>query len=380
MSALIAFAIFAIAAITITYKTYVGYGDYSLLTKISFALFLILGWSSVIIGIALHRNTTHEAFLYVNKGLYFLFGFVALLFVITITRDIIWIIVDLIRRAPMDDIKNPPLLAKINLYTILACLLICIYGVYEAHKFPAIITYDIVSPKIKKETKVVMLADTHIDTDVSTKYITNLVNRVNDLKPDAIVLVGDIIDNSVTKLYTQAKELEKLKAKEGVYVSLGNHEFYSGPRDWTMKFAQMRFNILINNGKEVADTGLFISGIPDINAATAQGMKINIDNALHGSKDKYVLMLSHDPQIAEGLTKDNVDLQLSAHTHGGQVFPFHFLVKQANQGRLAGFYDVEGIKMYITRGTRYWGIPMRILAPSEITIFNFKPEETSTKE
>jgi predicted MPP superfamily phosphohydrolase len=83
-------------------------------------------------------------------------------------------------------------------------------------------------------------------------------------------------------------------------------------------------------------------------------------------------MLSHTPKVASGLTSNNVDIILSGHTHGGQMFPFHYFVKQANENRLAGFYNINGVNMYISRGTRYWGPPMRVLAPSEITIFNMK--------
>ena len=105
-------------------------------------------------------------------------------------------------------------------------------------------------------------------------------------------------------------------------------------------------------------------------------MKVIAESALfNASTDDYVIMLSHTPKVASGLTKDNTDLILSGHTHGGQIFPFHFFTKRSNEGRLAGFYDVDGIKMYISRGTRYWGPPMRIGAPSEITVFNFSPKK-----
>ena len=84
-------------------------------------------------------------------------------------------------------------------------------------------------------------------------------------------------------------------------------------------------------------------------------------------------MLSHTPKLAEGVTAENVDLQLSGHTHGGQIYPFHYFTEIANDGVLAGFYNKNGVQMYVSRGTRYWGPPMRIFAPSEITVFNFSP-------
>ena len=89
----------------------------------------------------------------------------------------------------------------------------------------------------------------------------------------------------------------------------------------------------------------------------------------------YVILLSHTPKLAEGVTSQNVDLQLSGHTHGGQIYPFHYFTMQANNGMLAGFYKPEGVNLYISRGTRYWGPSMRLFAPSEITVFNLEPQK-----
>lgn len=220
-----------------------------------------------------------------------------------------------------------------------------------------------------------MLSDLHIDVDVSPKTIEKLVARVNGLKPDAVVIVGDTVDNSPAKLYKQMQELKKLE-QDGrrVYIVLGNHEFYAGPRDWALSFAGLGFDFLNNYGGALGNTGIYIAGIPDINAAARVKMPIKVQNALaRAQKDDFVVMLSHTPKIAEGLTAENVDLQLSGHTHGGQIYPFHYFVEIANDGILSGFYNKNGIKMYVSRGTRYWGPPMRIFAPSEITVFNLLP-------
>ena len=376
MPAIVAFMIVAIAVIAITYKTYVGYGKHFWYTKLFVFLFLILAWCAPFIVFLLKNQLPSFTSAYVIKGLYFIFGFAFFLFVITFVRDAIWMIVDLIKKTPMKDIKNPPHLGKVNVYTIIITFLICIYGVFEAEKLPQVKTYDIVSPKIKENTKVVMLSDLHIDTHVSSKDVRNIVNQVNELKPDAIVLVGDIVDNSPNALNEQMIELKKLSSKYGVYVALGNHEFYVGLMDWILGFGHMGFEIMANLGMKVGDTGLYIAGLPDINAAQNSKMKISVESALYGAnKSDFVMMLSHTPKVAEGITKDNTDIILSGHTHGGQIFPFHYFTKKANEGKLAGFYNVNGVKMYISRGARYWGPPMRIGAPSEITVFNLIAEK-----
>ena len=380
MSFELAFIVIAVAIIAITYKTYVGYGSYPWYVKILFLIFLVVGLIAPFICYYLKRSEWAESLVYLTKPLYFLFGFVFFLFVVTFIRDIIWVMIDVIRKTPLVEMKNPPHLLKINIITFIACLSFCLYGVYEAEKNAAVVSYDIASPKIKKSTRVVLLADLHIDTDVSKKYVKNLVQRVNALKPDAVVIAGDIIDNTSYKLYTQMEELKKLEPAGKIYVVLGNHEFYAGALAWAIKFAKMGFQFLNNTGMRLDDTGIYIAGIPDINSVKNSKMKINMYNTLYNAKnDDYRIILSHTPKIPEGMTKENTDLVLSGHTHGGQIYPFHYLVKQANDGHLAGFYDVNGIKMYVTRGTRYWGPPMRIFAPSEITVLNFVPEEADDK-
>ncbi len=376
----IAFLVVALAAIAITYKTYVGYGEYHWYTKLGCFLFVSCGWFAPIIGFALHRTEIEDSFVYITKIMYFWFGFVFFLFAITIIRDMLWALIDFIRRVPVSDLKNNALLNKINLGTIVFCLLFCLYGLYEAEKMPAIKTYDISSPKIKEATKVVMLSDLHIDADTSPKSIKKIVDEVNSLKPDAVVLVGDIIDNTPGKLFAQMMELKQLSPTDKVYVVLGNHEFYSGAMQWGIGFAQLGFEFLNNYGTKLGNTGIYIAGIPDIRAAEMAKMKVNVSNALYkAEKDDYVILLSHTPQIAEGVTKDNVDLQLSGHTHGGQIYPFHYFTERANDGVLAGFYNKNGVEMYVSRGTRYWGPPIRIFAPSEITVFNFSPSKEVQK-
>ncbi len=380
MPVLVAFIIVALAAIAITYKTYVCYGEYKLITKIVFLLFLVLGWCAPFLGFMLRHHSSSDAAMLLTKCLYFLFGFVFFLFAISFVRDVLWMLIDFVRRVPMDDMKNPQLLQKVNIYTLIFCFLFCLYGVYEAEKDAAIKSYDITSSKIKKQTRLVMLSDLHIDADVSTKYVENLVSRVNALNPDAIVLVGDVIDNYPMALYKQMEALKKLQAKEGVYVVLGNHEFYLGAMDWGIKFGSMGFNFLNNYCMKVDDSGLYIAGIPDINAAKGAGMKIKVDNALYNAgQDDYVVLLSHTPKVTEDMENKHIDMILSGHTHGGQIYPFHYFTMQANDGMLAGFYNRSNMNIYISRGTRYWGPPMRIFAPSEITVFNFAPEKANAK-
>ena len=124
---------------------------------------------------------------------------------------------------------------------------------------------------------------------------------------------------------------------------------------------------LFNGGVHVGNSNIFIAGIPDL---TTMYERVNLWRTLNQSKkDDYKILLSHTPIIIDSLSKGLVDMVLSGHTHGGQIFPFHLLVKQANQ-YLAGEYNVSGTYLYVSRGAGTWGPTMRLFAPSDIVIIN----------
>ena len=200
---------------------------------------------------------------------------------------------------------------------------------------------------------------------------------LNALEPDVILLTGDIGDDKVEAVGPQMAALEELQSKYGIFAVFGNHEFYNGLMPWQFKFGKMGWSALFNYGLPVKDTELYVGGVPDVSIARGSPFfKIDVDRTLENSSDgQYKILLSHTPRFQkEMITKAQYDLQLSGHTHGGQIFPFHLLVKQANK-YLAGLYDVNDTKLYLSRGAGYWGPPMRLFAPSEITVIRLKPEK-----
>ena len=218
-----------------------------------------------------------------------------------------------------------------------------------------------------------MINDTHINRTTPVETVRKLVDRVNALDADAIVLVGDIADDKVDAVKPHMKELERLKAKYPPLYTFGNHEFYNGLIPWQFKFKNMGFLIMFNHGVRIPDHNVYIAGIPDAHIANNSDIwNVNFLQAFKGArKGSYRILLSHTPDFADYLSKDSVDLQLSGHSHGGQVFPFQILAKYANK-YLSGLYDVNGIKLYVSNGAGYWGPAMRLFAPSEITVIDLK--------
>lgn len=370
MNFLIAIIIVMLACISITYKTLAGYSDFSALAKFSILALIIVAWlSPLLLGVLRHYSLIGEsAYAVIAKVSYFLMGLAFILIMLILVREVIWYTVYFISRNQALSPDNAALLNRNNLITVILATLIAFYGVYEAHKVPAVKDITITDSRIKGNVKMVVASDFHIDTATPMGQIKNFVNVINAQNPDYILLVGDIIDDVPEKLEAQMQELQKLKAKK-IYLSLGNHEYYNAPSKWLIKFTHMGFEVLHNTGEKIGNTGLFISGIPDAGVS-----KPNFTKALYfATDDVYKILLSHSPKVIDTLEAGQYDLQLSGHTHGGQIFPFNYVAEIAN-GYLAGEYTVHGDKLYITRGAGYWGPPMRILAPSDITVINFKAE------
>ena len=352
----------------ITYKTLVGYGQFPLWVKALTFISLLIAWFSpaLLMLIRHYRLLDSTAYAVLAKTAYFLMGFAFILILLILLREIIWYAIYYISRNPNFNPDNVQQLHRNNFWTLLLTLIIAIYGVYQANKIPNVIEFDIADNRIKHDTRIVVASDLHIDKATPMKQINTVVNLINAQNPDYVLLVGDVIDDTPDALEQEMDALKQLKAKK-VYLSLGNHEYYNAPYKWMIKFTQMGFEILHNTGEAIDDTGVYIAGIPDASSA-----KINFEKATYGSNDEqYKILMSHSPLPATDIEKGQFNLQLSGHTHGGQIFPFHIPVKAFN-GYLAGKYEVNGNMLYISRGAGYWGPPMRIFAPSDITVINLK--------
>ncbi|MBQ8465886.1 MAG: metallophosphoesterase [Alphaproteobacteria bacterium] len=380
---LIASMIVGIAASAVTIKTLIGYTTLSWWVKTLVSLMIIFCWFGHNAVWYLRHNqmvslscySLYSTIAYIGLG----FGFILL--ALLIMRDFGWFtLYGFAKTAKISwykqvDPYNFYYLNRANLITVgISCLLV-IWGIYEAVKFPEIKELTIYDAKIKESVKIVQMNDLHINRTTSVKKIENLVERINKLNPDVVVLVGDIVDERKPELLSeQLSALAQLKTKFGIYTVFGNHDFYSGLFIWLQKFIDYGLGPLFNNGAQINDN-IYIAGVPDKSIAQAfPQMKINLPQALTGNKNNlYTILLSHTPKFTDEKIS-GIDLQLSGHTHGGQIFPFHFLVKSANK-YLAGLYQEDGYKVYVSRGAGYWGPPIRLFAPSDITIINLKPKK-----
>lgn len=373
----VAYLIIAIACSSITIKTLVGYSDMKIINKILISLIIVFGWVSPLIITALRKCHGVNPSIYsaISNVGYTLLGFVFILFALLLIRDIIWYAIYGSARAMGLDgwsinPKNISVLGYANLIVILFSISVCIYALYQGGKTPEIKEVKAETNLINKDTRLVQLSDLHINRTTPVSRIHRIVEAVNSLHPDIIILTGDIGDDDVSSVSDQLNALQYMSAPYGVYASIGNHEFYNGLSSWMYQYNKMGFKVLFNQGIEVINN-IFIGGIPDAHTANSDpSLNVNFSHTLAGSDQKqYKILLSHNPELANSISSFNFQMMLAGHTHGGQIFPFHFFVKKANQ-YLSGDYNVNGIKLHVSNGSGTWGPKMRLFAPSEITVID----------
>jgi predicted MPP superfamily phosphohydrolase len=229
-------------------------------------------------------------------------------------------------------------------------------------------------PRALSGLKLVQISDVHIGPLLQREWVEGVVERVRSLAPDLVAITGDLVDGSVEKLREHVAPLAKLaEAPRGVFFVTGNHEYYSGVEEWFNYLPSLGIRPLANERLEVAP-GLDLAGIHD---PTGQGSKYGPDlsRALAGrDPSRPVVLLAHQPRQFFEAAEHGVALTLSGHTHGGQIWPFSWLVALV-QPYVAGLHRRGDSQLYVSRGAGFWGPPMRVLAPAEITLLRLLPAE-----
>jgi predicted MPP superfamily phosphohydrolase len=226
-------------------------------------------------------------------------------------------------------------------------------------------------PRALSGYTIVQLTDVHVGPTIGRDFVEEIVGKANAASPDLIVITGDLVDGSVAQLGALTEPLRGLRAPDGVYFVTGNHEYYSGADEWVAELERLGIRVLRNARvglRDAEDGGLDLAGVDDWAAATILPHHgHDLPKALAGRDEaRALVLLAHQPKSVVEAAQRGVDLVLSGHTHGGQLFPFNYLVK-LQQPFVAGLHRHEGTHIYVSRGTGYWGPPMRLAAPAEIT-------------
>ena len=220
-------------------------------------------------------------------------------------------------------------------------------------------------PAERDGTVLVEISDIHLGTLIGERWMARLVNRVNAMKPDLVVVDGDLVDGNVGEVKPLLPVLKGLRAPLGVWAVTGNHEWYAGIDRSVQLFKDAGYTVLRDRWAEVVP-GLVFAGVDDLTGRRQFGQLDHpVEKALAGRPVGATVLLSHSPLNADAAAAAGAGLMLSGHTHDGQIWPFGYLVRFVYP-LLGGRYEVNGMSVIVCRGTGTWGPRMRLWLPSEI--------------
>ncbi|MFD9840901.1 metallophosphoesterase [[Kitasatospora] papulosa] len=259
------------------------------------------------------------------------------------------------------------------------------WGYAEARRVPRVRRLDVRLPRLGAGldgTRVVLITDTHYGPLDRARWSERVCATVNTLEADLVCHTGDIADGTAERRRAQAAPLGTVRATRArVYVT-GNHEYYSEAQGWVDLMHELGWEPLRNRHVLLERGGdtLVVAGVDDVTAESSglEGHGARLAEALDGAGSGLpVLLLAHQPTFVDRAAAHGIDLQLSGHTHGGQIWPFHYLVR-LDQPALAGL-SRHGARtlLYTSRGTGFWGPPFRVFAPSEITLLVLRSPQHS---
>lgn len=277
-------------------------------------------------------------------------------------------------------VENPARSRIVAGLVVTVAVVLLSWGYGEAMRVPRVKRIDVTIPRLGPGldgTRVVVLADTHFGPIDRVRWSARVAAVVNELDADVICHAGDIADGSVAQRTQQAAPLGTMRARLArVYVT-GNHEYFGEAQGWLDHMTSLGWESLHNRHVVVKSGGdsLVLAGVDDATAASSglAGHRANLAGALAGADpDLPVLLVAHQPKQVDRAVNVGVDLQVSGHTHGGQIWPFNFLVR-IDQPTVAGLSRRgERTQLYTSRGTGFWGPPFRVFAPSEISLLTLR--------
>jgi len=353
--------------------------------KVSMAviLFMVLMIFTPIIVRILERNdlvSPARFFAYIG---YIWMGILFLFFSFAVALDAYRLILEVLQRAFNLDFSRFSLSkAQCFFIPLFFSVGITIFGFFEALNIRTervIIRTDTISQKIGR-LKIVQISDVHLGLIVGKHRLQRIVERIKVEKPDILVSTGDLVDGQMNNLSGLAEMIRKIPTKYGKYAVMGNHEFYAGLQDALKVTTDAGFRVLRGEGLNIPGV-INIAGVDDP-AGKRFGLEGNVSEKALLSKlprKNFTLFLKHRPWLSEakGVL---FDLQLSGHTHKGQIFPFSLIVKLFYPN-FSGLISLDNNSyLYVNRGTGTWGPPVRFLAPPEVTVIELVYESKTNHQ
>jgi len=340
----------------------------------------------------LHRYVHSRWFERLLIKIYVLLGLLSFLLVLTFLRDLGWLILmgmDFLSHFfgakgdpawPVILSTDPDLrlfLLKISTLAIIGISsILLVVGIFTALRPPRLERIQIPSAGLHPDLegyRIALISDVHLGPINNGKALTGVVQRINALEPDIVAITGDLADGMVVQYGKAAEALSSLEAP--VYFVTGNHEYYWDEEAWIRHIQSLGVQVLAGDHRIITknDANLIIAGVSDLIGDGFHSIHcIDPQAALNDApRSDFRILLAHQPGSAFDAAKAGFDLQLSGHTHGGQFFPWNILIHKV-QPFAAGLYRHNKMWIYTTRGTGFWGPPVRLGVPSEITLLELR--------
>jgi predicted MPP superfamily phosphohydrolase len=302
-------------------------------------------------------------------------GLFSSLLLLTFARDVILFFVHLVDWLRGVPVGSPVFVAYSALVVPLLAVLFSAIGFYNARRRAPVVSVDVPIdnlPAALDGFTIAQISDIHVGPTIKRHYVERIVAAVNGLEPDLIAVTGDVVDGTVPNLADHTRPLAGLSARHGTFLVTGNHEYYSGADKWIAEFRRLGLTVLLNQHVVLNHDGAqaVVAGVTDYGAGSFDpAHRSDPAKAISGAPDDATVrvLLAHQPRSATAAAEAGFTLQLSGHTHGGQFLPWNFFVR-LQQPFVSGLVKFNGLWVYTSRGTGYWGPPKRLGAPSEITL------------
>jgi len=337
----------------------------SLKYKLFFRVFLYLN----LFGIFLYALGRY--YIDFPNWLYFLFslpvGVLFLLFCTAVLYDISHLFLSL---TPLKKERREFFKTSLDIGAVATATAITSRSIYEARTV-VLEDQEIKIKNLHHSYKILQLSDIHIGGLINAAFIKDIVNRVNACNPDLVVITGDLVDIDMKKAHNILEEFKALKSKYGTYYIVGNHEYFHGIETIIQRVKDLGIRVLENENIYIGEKGkgFNLAGVYDLFGYRAEKFLPDITTALQ-KRDTFspTILLAHQPKFLQEINdSQKVDLVLSGHTHGGQLYPFRFLVS-LHQPYISGLHQHTPLtQIYVNKGTGFWGPPMRLGASAEIT-------------
>jgi len=347
------------------------------LRKAGLALILTLGTAflfAMLVGHFAPARALKPAFILGFSWLGTSFTFFILLIIADIAKLGIWGVRRMARLGPDSPERRRTTAQIIAGVVATTGLVSTLVGTFSAFGTPKTEHVRVELPRLSNKmvgTRIVQLSDLHIGPILDRAWVEKVVAQVQSISPDLVVITGDLVDGSVEKLRDDVAPLGTMQARYGVYFVTGNHEFIRGAEPWVEELQRIGIRVLRNEHVLIGegDDAFCLAGVEDFSSRNRDGgRRHDVAAAVRGvDPSREVVLLSHQPKSIDDAAAHGVGLLLAGHTHGGQIYPWRYFV-YLQQPYVSGLHKVGGTQLYVNRGTGFWGPPVRVGAPPEITV------------